>query len=61
MVAGSQRVCFLLSVLDEEAVMDEQVIPEPYAPPSLIEVGEFSEDTLGGTGDDKIDSFTLWG
>ncbi|MFD5271097.1 lasso RiPP family leader peptide-containing protein [Streptomyces sp. NPDC058335] len=24
--------------------------PEPYAPPTLVEVGEFNEDTLGWIG-----------
>lgn len=30
--------------------MDEQMIPEVYVPPMLVEVGEFSEDTLGFKG-----------
>lgn len=35
-----------------------EVQPEPYEPPSLIEVGEFSEDTLG-FGSKPLDSFGL--
>ena len=27
--------------------MNQQVEPEPYEPPALLEVGEFREDTLG--------------
>ncbi|GAA3434222.1 lasso RiPP family leader peptide-containing protein [Kutzneria kofuensis] len=27
--------------------MNEQLEPEPYEPPALLEVGEFGEDTLG--------------
>lgn len=27
--------------------MNEQTLQEPYTPPMLAEVGEFSEDTLG--------------
>ncbi|MFJ9674473.1 MULTISPECIES: chaxapeptin family lasso peptide [Streptomyces] len=35
-----------------------EVLPEPYEPPALVEVGEFSEDTLG-FGSKPLDSFGL--
>lgn len=38
--------------------MNERDIPQSYEPPALVEVGEFSEDTLGGGWGDW-DSFWL--
>jgi hypothetical protein len=39
--------------------MPEQLSQETYEPPTIVEVGEFSEDTLGCSGG-GIDVITDW-
>ncbi|UJW28880.1 lasso RiPP family leader peptide-containing protein [Saccharothrix sp. AJ9571] len=41
--------------------MNEEMMAAPYEPPALVELGEFSEDTLGGFMSITTDSYIGFG